>query len=242
MLDRTADSSLYEFVEGVPSDLNRKIRQGEIDVSPSSSIEYLRNKDLYDLIPNHSISAKGPVGSIFLFSRRTIGALDGATVLTTSQSETSVALLRIVLDKFYNLKCQFQTSSEPIETAMKNSDAYMLIGDDALAEAIKWPGLNVYDLGEIWYKNTGLPFTYALWIVRKESSELSKELVERFIADLDKARAAALQSLHEIAAQSPLKNILSEGALVSYWQGISYDFGVENKKGFELFSRYCREL
>jgi chorismate dehydratase len=197
---------------------------------------------MYDLIPNHSISAKGPVGSIFLFSKRPIESLDRMTVLTTSQSETSVALLRIVLDIFYKLECPLQASSEPIGTVMRNSEAYMLIGDDALAEAVKWPGLNVYDLGDLWHKNTGLPFTFALWIVRKDSSEVNKGLIEKFIADLDMAKASALQNLANIAAESPLRKIMSEEALVSYWRGISYDFGEEHKKGFALFSRYCKEL
>ena len=31
------------------------------------------------------------------------------------------------------------------------------------------PGLNIYDLGELWHTYTGLPFVYALWLIRKES-------------------------------------------------------------------------
>jgi chorismate dehydratase len=42
-LKKESDLSGYEFVEGVPSALNKKIREGLIDVSPSSSIEYLRH-------------------------------------------------------------------------------------------------------------------------------------------------------------------------------------------------------
>jgi chorismate dehydratase len=64
MLEKEADCSSYEFVEGVPSYLNREIREGRIDVSPSSSIEYLKNTDRYDLIEGHSISSMGPVGSV----------------------------------------------------------------------------------------------------------------------------------------------------------------------------------
>ena len=96
MLEKECDCSEYEFIEGVPSELNKKIRENEIDVSPSSSIEYLRNPDKYDLLDDHSISSKGPVGSIFLFSRRPIETLNGLTVLTSSQSETSVALQEIL--------------------------------------------------------------------------------------------------------------------------------------------------
>src|SRR5512134_2759317 len=79
----------YDIIEGVPSELNRKLRDGIIDISPSSSIEHLRHPDKYDVIRNHSISADGPIRSIFLFSRMPLEALDGQTILTSSQSETS---------------------------------------------------------------------------------------------------------------------------------------------------------
>src|SRR5512135_2097525 len=115
MLDKEADCSRYEFVEGVPSFLNKEIREGRIDVSPSSSIEYLRNADRYDLIEGHSISSIGPVGSVFLFSRRPIEELAGATVATSSQSETSVALLRIILKKFLGVECAFTPTSDTLE-------------------------------------------------------------------------------------------------------------------------------
>ncbi|MDA8077481.1 MAG: menaquinone biosynthesis protein [Nitrospiraceae bacterium] len=242
MLDREADCSLYEFIEGVPSELNRKIRQGEIDVSPSSSIEYLRNQDLYDLIPNHSISSRGPVGSIFLFSKRPIEALDGLTVLTTSQSETSVALLRIILTKFYDISCRLMPTAEPISTALRSHEAYLLIGDDALTEALKWPKLHIYDLGDLWYKNTGLPSVFALWIVRRLCCSDRPGLVERFRTDLDLAKDRALRDLSSVAAASPLRHILTLEELVAYWKGISFDFGDEHRQGLDLFGGYARQL
>jgi chorismate dehydratase len=242
MLERTADCSAYEFVEGVPSELNRRIRQGGIDVSPSSSIEYLRHGDAYELIPGHSISSAGPVRSIFLFSKRPIGDLDGLTVLTTSQSETSVALLRIVLTKFYGVSYMLETSAEPIASALRTHEAYLLIGDDALTEALRWPKLFIYDLGELWYKHTGLPSVFALWIVRKDCCTGRTELVHRFTEDLGRARDKALANLPEVAAASPLRSVLSEEELVAYWKGISYYLGEEHLKGLGLFRSYLTEM
>jgi chorismate dehydratase len=171
MLKRGSDLSDYEFIEGPPAELNKKIREGLIDISPSSSIEYLRHRDLYEFIENHSISSRGPVGSILLFSKRPIESLGGLTVLTSSQSETSVALIQIVLKKFYELDCHFESSSKPLREALGSDAPYLLIGDEALRESRKWPGLYIYDLGDVWYKHTGLPFTFALWIARKACSE-----------------------------------------------------------------------
>lgn len=242
MLQKECNSSGYEFIEGVPSDLNKKIREGEIDISPSSSIEYLKYQDRYSLIENHSISSKGTVRSILFFSRSPIETLNGLTLLTSSHSETSVAMLQIILKKFYGIECPLKSTTEPIESAIKSHTAYMLIGDEALIEARKWPKLYIYDIGELWYKNTGLPFTFALWITRKDCSAEKTEIIEKFRNDLDRAKISALKNLKSIAAASSLRNLLSEDELVSYWKGISYDFGDEHKKGLDLFRKYSEEL
>jgi chorismate dehydratase len=241
-LENEFDCSRYEFVPGVPSALNAKIRAGEVDISPSSSIEYLRNGDRYFFIDNHSISSKGPVRSILFFSKRPIGDLNGLTVLMSSQSETSVALLQIVLKKFYGLECQFRPASEPMAQAMQSNEAYLLIGDDALAQEQQWPKLHIYDLGDLWYRHTGLPFTFALWIVRRGCCAEEPDLFDRFRSDLDAAKALALRTLRRIAAASPLRGLLSEEELIAYWQGISFDFNEEHRRGFDLFRRYAVEL
>jgi chorismate dehydratase len=242
MLQKEADCSEYEFIEGAPSDLNKKIRQGQIDISPSSSIEYLRYPDKYRLIENHSISSKGLIGSILLFSRRPIETLSGLTVLTSSQSETSVALLHIILKKFYQINCDLKSTSEPIEQAIKTHSAYLLIGDEALSEALKWPELFIYDIGDLWDKHTGLPFTFALWIASEESLAEKPGLIKNFTNDLNKAKISAFKNLGAIATESQLRNLLSEEELVKYWRGISYDFGNEERKGFDLFRKYSEEL
>lgn len=242
MLEKKSDLSGYEFIEGVPSDLNRQIREGLIDISPSSSIEYLRHPDKYALIENHSISSKGPVGSILLFSKQPIETLDGLSILTSSQSETSVALIRIVLKKFYELHCNFESSCLSLKEALRSGTAYLLIGDEALREALKWPGLYIYDIGELWYKYTGLPFTFALWIAHKDRCAGKNELYRQFVDNLNRAKISALKNLDVVAASYPAEDMLSAEDLISYWKGISFDFSDEHKKGLELFQAYAEEL
>ena len=242
MLERNADCSAYEFVDGVPSFVNRLLREGDIDISPSSSIEFLRNRERYTVVDGHSISSAGPIGSILLFSRRPIETLNGLIVLASSQSETSVALLDIILKKFYDLDCPLKSTSEPLEQAIETHTACLLIGDDALREALRWPKLYLYDLGDIWYRNTGLPFVFALWIARKDRGTEDPALFARFRKDLDAAKASAIEGLRTIAHESSLLSILSEDDIVSYWKGISYDLDREHRKGLELFRKYAEEL
>jgi chorismate dehydratase len=248
MLERECDCSHYEFIEGVPSTLNRTLRNGEIDISPSSSIEYLRHQDKYTIIDGHSISSEGPVGSIFLLSRNPIERLKGATILTTSQSETSVTLLHIILKKFYEIECFLRPTDDPLDVIVKEAEAYLSIGDEAMKAKKTIEGMYIYDLGELWYRHTGLPFVFALWIVRKNCHTEKPELFERFLQDLSRAKVRALENLDKIAKEFKpllLKNhsiLVTEDELISYWRGISYDLGEKQRKGLELFGKYSGEL
>ncbi len=260
MLENRCDTSKYEFIEGVPSSLNRMLRNGEVDISPSSSIEYLSCRDKYDIVEGHSISSFGPIESIILFSKKKVEQLDGLTVLTSSQSETSVALLRIIFEKFYKVKCNLRTADIRPDALPSDAEAYLQIGDDALKTVISYKlkvkregktsqssTLNsqlvrTYDLGEIWYKYTSLPFTFALWIHRKECCRERAGLLKKFKEDLSKAKEFAVKSFKELASASPLRGVLTEDELIGYWEKISYDFGDEHKKGLELFRKYSEEL
>lgn len=240
--------SEYEIIEGFPSALNRMLRNGEIDISPSSSIEYLRCPDTYTIIEDHSISSKGPIRSIFLFSRGPIEGLNGKTILTSSQSETSVALLDIILKKFYKIECDLRPANGLLDLVMSGEAACLLIGDDALRAKKTITGMYVYDLGDLWYENTGLPFVFALWIARKDYSTKKAELFERFVHDLNMAKESAMNNLNEIAQELKLlllsrhSLVVSEEELVSYWKGISYDFRDEHQRGLEMFRKYSEEL
>lgn len=261
MLQKECDCSRYEFIEGVPSGLNRMLRNDEIDISPSSSIEYLRNKNKYTLIEGHSISSKGPVGSILLLSKRLIEELEGKTILVSSQSETSVALLDIILKKFYTIECSLSPTDESLDFLINNAEAFLSIGDDALKSKKTVTGYelqvtrdkhsslsHIYDLGELWYRNTGLPFVFALWIVRRDCLKEKAEFLNSFIRDLHKAKELALQNLDKIAqALRPLllslhSLNLTEEEIVSFWKGISYDFTEGHERGLELFRKYSGEL
>jgi len=239
-LEKECDCSSYEFIEGVPSKLNKMLRNGEIDVSPSSSIEYLKNPSLYRIIEGHSISSQGPIESILLFSKIPIGELNGGTIYVSSQSETSVALLDIILREFYGIQCRLHISINPENS---EGEAFLLIGDDALKHKARGnrQEARVYDLGELWYKKTGLPFVFALWIARREFGD-KEELLNKFIKDLNRAKEIAIKNFPETARHSPMRAFMSEDEIVSYWSRIDYDLTDNHKKGLELFDKYLREL
>ena len=51
-----------------PSTLNRMLAADELDIGMVSCFEYAARPDKYRILADLSISANGPVGSVFLFS------------------------------------------------------------------------------------------------------------------------------------------------------------------------------
>ncbi len=245
LLQTRCDCSKYRFIEGVPSALNQMLREGKIDISPSSSIEYIRNPHLYELIEGHSISCSGCIDSILLFSKKPIEELHGSKIYVTSQSETSIALLKIVLNRFYKVDSHLVVTDRPESS---NGDAFFLIGDEALKTNKKFSegskSFLVYDLGEIWAEHTELPFVFALWIARKEIYQDSskKELLERFIRDLDDAKNAFKNGVLTIGQSASICDFMSEMELISYWNKISYDLNPTHKSALELFRHYLMDI
>src|SRR5256714_11939422 len=81
-----------QLVDGVPSDLNRRMATGELDISVVSAVEYARDSARYLLLPDLAISCDGPVRSVMLFSRRPASELGGRSLLVSRSSMTSRAL------------------------------------------------------------------------------------------------------------------------------------------------------
>ncbi len=239
MLERVCDCSGFEIIEGVPSELNAMLRAGVLDISPSSSVEYLRHPEIYTYIDGISISSRGPVGSVFLFSKRPIQKLSGQVIAVTAQSATSVALLEVLLREAGIENVRYINSKQ---AELTTADAFLLIGDDALLYHLRTGAGSerfAYDLGEMWYQQHALPFVFALWIVRKDlmSDAAGRDQLRQFSANLHVAKRESLARLAKITPASPLAEKLSAGELLSYWKKIDYELGDEHLKGLSLFRR-----
>ena len=237
------DCSRYRFVDGVPARLNAMLRAGDLDLSPSSSIEYAQAHEQYCLLPELSISAIGPVKSVFLFSRVPIEELDGAPIGLTAESDTSVNLLKVLLARKYGFRNSFERSSLPLDEALAQYPGLLLIGDKALKGAAAAGGAyRIYDLGELWFEFTGLPFVFALWIVRQEAAREKREELSLLCRDLISAKKIAYRSYPEIAAGCPEREWLGVEELVDYWRTISYELTPAHLEGANCFFRHAFEM
>ncbi|HKK00973.1 MAG TPA: menaquinone biosynthesis protein [Desulfuromonadales bacterium] len=225
------------IVDGVPSELNRLLAEGEIDVSPSSSFEYARNWKDYILLPGQSISSAGPVMSVLLFAPGSLEDLEGCEIALTRESATSVNLLKILLAEFVGLRqVRYRVPEEPVESLIAADRPALLIGDRALREAGRDDlPFRIFDLGELWYRFTGLPFVFALWILRREAATSKHAEVQTLLDQLGMSRQRAFAALPALAAQAPERSWMGEERLIAYWRCMSYDLDKEHLAGLRLF-------
>ena len=223
------------YVRGVPTELNRRLRAGEVHLAPSSSVEYLERPDLYGFLPDLSISSIGPVASVILFSRVPLGELGGRRVGLSPASATSVLLLRVLLERYQGVRPRYCGPGE-------GPDAVLWIGDRALREARTggWP--HAYDLGELWYRATGTPFVFALWICRRDTFAERPGDVRRFYRALLEARHRAYRTFPGLACRAEEASWMGVDDLLAYWQTISYDLTAWHLEGLRLFAAEAHAL
>ncbi len=239
------DCGPYEFITGEPSLLNSMLARGEVDVSASSSIEYARHADEYLIIPDLSISSSGEVGSILFFSKFPIDALGGRDVAVSSASATSTVLLKVLLKFKYGIEPAFRPMTPRLSSMLAGADAALLIGDEALRERIALPegsGLSVHDLGREWDDFTGLPFVYALWMIRADSADRLRDAASGLKRDLLLARDKSMKEYGNIALAAPESAWMGMDGLVAYWRAMSYRLGEGHIEGLVRYLGYAKEV
>lgn len=221
-----------EYIRGVPSELNKAMREGNIDVSPASSIEFARNHYLYNVHNKICVSSFGAVKSVNIYSKYKIEDLHGKKVYFTKDSNTSTVLCRIVLEKFYQVKPLY-VDDETI------ADASLLIGDKALFTYYNSDAPNIIDLGKEWYNFTKLPFVFALWIINKSAEK--NEYYNQLVDNITKYGMLFPKDISKLAPKYLERGYTLE-QIEDYWNTIVYEITDEHRKGLSLFYNLAYEL
>jgi chorismate dehydratase len=211
-----------EEVSGVPTELNRRLVAGEIDIAPISSIEYARHADGLRLLPRLCVSSQGAVESIQLVSRLPLEHV--RTVAVTPESATSVVLTKVLLP---------EAAHVPLG---EEADAKLLIGDAALKSAFEDPTPH-YDLGRLWLERTGLPMVFAVWACPEPLADGLAELEDALVASVRMARSEPEQLAFEAAERYGYP----PGFLARYFEKLRYRFGPRERAGLYTFLELTRD-
>ncbi|MCP3888217.1 MAG: menaquinone biosynthesis protein [Desulfobulbaceae bacterium] len=230
----TVHCDKWQLVEAPPAALNRKLFDGDIDLGFVSCFEYGAHSEKYKLLSGLSISANGPVGSVFLFSHVPMEQLHDAPVLLTSQSETSVHLVKIILEEF-NKVVPVYSSGNIMDVENGEFKAVLAIGDDALRLVEKSTYLYQFDLGDIWKRETGLPFVFGVCAVREEFCDSHPETLENIHRELIRCRDEGKADLDAVCEISAARIPLSKQKCHDYLKGIEYDLAGQKRKAIESF-------
>lgn len=235
-----------EFLAGHPSLLNRGLADGTLDVSPSSSFEYLARAEQYRLFTGLGISARDEVRSVlfclpFPFMELEDYVARGGVINLTNASAASTALLKVLWRFFWKLPPPVWSQARPGQSLNQGSP-FLEIGDHALnIHLIPGSGLEIIDLAAEWNKFTGLPFVFALWIVRMNLSQDKLNILER----LGKAITSAVQEFprkrDELAEIYPEKRFKPE-MIKEYWEKMDYSLGPEHLASLALFGHYLTRM
>jgi len=254
----------FDISYTLPSACARALRAGTADIGIIPAAAYAQVPGLM-VLPGVAIASRHPVRSILLVSRVPVAQI--RTVALDTSSMTSVALTKILFEKWLGGGRTF-TSMEPnVEKMLAQHDAALVIGDPALQ--IDRSRYLTFDLAEEWIRHTGKPFVFAFWAVRQDalegalcgdsrpfgklraSSRLSESRSDASVHGLDLAaifqqsRDHGLQpaSLDQIAREWAPRLGLTESDVHSYLtENIYYYLDPPCLEGLQLFYRYAAQI
>ncbi len=230
-------------VSATAAELNDLLAAGELDLSVISAVEYARDAAAYHLLPDLAISCDGPVHSVALFSKRPVNELNGATVLRTASSRTSVLLLELLAQHVWKVQPHFATArAEANDLAALQAlphEAVLVIGDAALH--LRASGLYpvCVDLGTAWKEWTGLPFVFAVWAARRDTDRAAALAVH---ANLLTSRAWGVAHLDLLADEAAARTGIPATTVRAYLGDLDYDLSYRHLAGLtEFFGRLAAD-
>ena len=231
-LERNLIPHRFELIYDVPSACASLLARGELDLAIIPSIEYARS-EVYHIVPDVSIACDGPVKSALLISSVNIDQIRSVALDTSSRSST--ALSRILMQRVHGFTGEFINHSPDLGAMLKVADGAVLIGDRALD--IEQSNLRIWDLGEMWRKNTGLPFVFAIW------AGVPGVLTPEDVSALVEAKRIGLGFADEISKTFGEDHRGSAAFYESYLKKhILYELGERETEGLRTFYRHAASL
>lgn len=227
-----------ELVKAAPRDLATMLLDGELDIAPIPSIEYARHADDLVLLPDIAISSDGEVQSILLLTKEPVEGLDGKTVALTNTSRTSQVLARVLLARHWGVFPTYTEMPPDLAGMMREADAALLIGDDALRAYWQPTDLLKYDLGTEWTAWTGLPMVYAVWAVRREYAENNPAAVQSVAGALNGSLEYCRGNLDAISEYAARWESFPVAYFRSYFDALQFRFEPRYREGL---ARYLTE-
>jgi chorismate dehydratase len=185
--------------------------------------------DRAKLIPDVCVGARERVRSVCVVTDgRELDAV--RSVALDLSSKTSVVLTKIIFREFLGFEPQWLEAEPNLEAMLAASDAALIIGDPALTLSggtLVNTGVSArtFDLAELWHLHTGFGFVFAMWMTRKNDSQI----------DFAAARDEGIEHIDEIAANYSHLGLSAADMREYLSENISYAPDDSMQRGMELY-------
>ena len=228
----------FEISYTVPSVCAAALRAATADIGIIPVAAYAEIPGLV-ILPGVAIAARRAVRSILLVCKVPLEKV--ASIALDASSLTSVALTRVLFEKWLGRGRRFTSMAPDLETMLRDHDACLVIGDTALQ--VDRTRYLTFDLAEEWIRFTGKPFVFAFWAVRQSAlaePDAALDLPAVFQQSLE--HGLEPRSLDSIARTWAPRLHLSEDAVRAYLtENIHYSLDPACLEGLGLFYRYAEE-
>lgn len=225
-------SSLSERIDlmlEIPSKCAEMLINREVDLSLIPVAELLKVKSA-TIISDYCIGANGPVHSVSLYAERPIHQLK--RIFLDYQSRTSVALLKVLMNKHWKLSPEFIQAEPGYEQQIGGDTGGLIIGDRALMANDRFE--YIYDLGDHWKQFTGLPFVFAAWVA-------NKPLPIKFVAEFNEALRNGLVNIKQTVEQ--YQPLYPEVSVKDYFSKyISFHLTTSKKQALQQFMKMYESI
>lgn len=229
----------FDISYTLPSGCARALAEGTADVGIIPAAAYTQISGLR-VLPDVAIASRREVRSILLVSKMPIENV--RTVALDTSSMTSVALTKVLFEKWLGGGRTFNPMAPNIDQMLASHDAGLVIGDPALK--IDRSRYHTLDLAEEWIRHTGKPFVFAFWAVRSEAlaeTDPALDLPMIFAGSRDHGLQPA--SIGQIVREWAPKLSLGENETRTYLtENIHYQLDAGCLDGLQLFYRYAAEI
>ena len=231
--------SRFDISYTLPSACALALAEGTADIGIIPAAAYAQIPGLL-VLPEVAIASRRAVRSILLVSKTPIEKV--RTVALDTSSMTSVALTKILFEKWLGGGRTFVPMAPDIEQMLAKHDAGLVIGDPALK--IDRARYHTIDLAEEWIRYTGKPFVFAFWAVRSAAlpeADPALDLAAIFRDSRD--RGLEPSSLNRISREWSPRLGISEGEVRTYLtENIHYQLDAGCLGGLQLFYQYAGEI
>ena len=228
----------FDTTYTLPSACARSLAEGTADIGIIPAAAYAQIPGLL-VLPEVAIASRRAVRSILLVSKMPIEKV--RSVALDTSSITSVALMKILFEKWLGGGRTFSAMPPEIDAMLAEHDAGLVIGDPALK--IDRARYHTLDLAEEWIRYTGKPFVFAFWAVRAAAlSEADPALDLAAVFRDSRDHGLEASSLNQISREWSLRLGISEAEVRQYLtENIHYQLDGGCLEGLGLFYRYAAE-